>query len=203
MNTEIKKEKCAFCGELVPGYSTIYVKVDERYQCSCLKCYNSRMAEYSNIDVEHIDLEPIILKDHENIDHKFYFTVRHLGDRVGIESFEIKDGQRGGYEFSHIGDPEEEIFNLFAKLVEQMLTGLHQKHIEWHDDINDWQITEKDVVRGKISCDLEETEDYGRHPPLVVIDGKEIKWEAFGRMLMTYEGFNFKLEIFDSSDEMP
>jgi len=32
---------------------------------------------------------------------------------------------------------------------------------------------------------------------------KEIKWDEFGRMLMTYEGFNFKLEIFDKSDEIP
>jgi hypothetical protein len=34
-------------------------------------------------------------------------------------------------------------------------------------------------------------------------DGKEISWRQFGQMLMTYEGFNFKLEIFDKSDEIP
>ena len=39
--------------------------------------------------------------------------------------------------------------------------------------------------------------------PLIVIDGKEISWRQFGQMLMTYEGFNFKLEIFDKSDEIP
>jgi len=32
---------------------------------------------------------------------------------------------------------------------------------------------------------------------------KEIRWDEFGRMLMTYEGFHFKLEIFDRSDEIP
>jgi hypothetical protein len=59
------------------------------------------------------------------------------------------------------------------------------------------------LEKATISCDLERTEDYGGHPPLIVIDGKEIKWEDFGKMLMTYEGFNFKLEIVDKSDEMP
>jgi hypothetical protein len=34
-----------------------------------------------------------------------------------------------------------------------------------------------------------------------VIDGKELSWEEFGRMLMTYEGFQFKLAILDRSDE--
>ncbi len=202
MNSDIKKEKCEFCGELVPSYSTIYVAVDKKYHCSCFKCYNSRMAEYSDTDFEHVELDPIILKDFEDVDHKFHFTVRHLGDRIGIEAFELKEGRRGGYEFSYIGDIDEEIFNLFAKLVERMLSGLHQKHIEWSDITNSWQITKDDVVRAKIDSDLENDDYYG-HPPLIVIDGKEIKWEDFGRMLMTYEGFNFKLEIFDRSDEMP
>jgi hypothetical protein len=159
------------------------------------------MAEYSDIDFEHAELDPIILKDFEGVDHKFHFTVRHLGDRIGIEAFEIKEGHRGGYEFSYIGDIDDEIFNLFGKLVERMLSGLHQKHIEWSDTTNSWQITKDDVVRANIGSDLE-SDDYYGHPPLIVIDGKEIKWEDFGRMLMTYEGFNFKLEIFDRSDEM-
>ena len=202
MNSEGDKAKCKFCGEFVPRYKTIYVQVDGEYQCSCLKCYNNRMAEYSENDFEHVELDSIILKDFENADHKFHFTVRHLGDRVAIEAFEIKDGQRGGYEFSYIGDIDEEIFNLFAKLVERMMRGLHKKHIEWSDTTNSWQINEDDVVRARISSDLESDDDYG-HLPLIVIDGKEIKWEDFGRMLMTYEGFNFKLEIFDRSNEIP
>jgi hypothetical protein len=79
---------------------------------------------------------------------------------------------------------------------------LGKNHIEWDNTTNCWQISEEDVVRARISSDLENEENYG-HPPLIVIDGKEITWEDFGRMLMTYEGFNFKLEIFDRSDEMP
>ena len=203
MDSDIKKERCEFCAELVPCYSTIYVAVDKEYHCFCLKCYNSHMAEYSDTDFEHVELDPIILKDFEDVDHKFHFTVRHLGDRIGIEAFEIKEGQRGGYEFSYIADIDEEIFNLFGKLVERMLSGLHQKHIEWSDTTNSWQITKDDVVQAKIDSDPESTGDYGGHLPLIVIDGKEIKWEDFGRMLMTYEGFNFKLEIFDRSDEIP
>ena len=57
-------------------------------------------------------------------------------------------------------------------------------------------------IKAGISSDLER-EDYYGHPPLIVIDGKELRWDEFGRMLMTYEGFHFKLEIFDRSEEMP
>ena len=202
MDSNIKQEKCEFCGEYVPRYNTIYVAPEKEYLCSCLTCFNKRMAEYSGTDFDHVDFEPIILKDTEGVAHEFNFTIRHLGDRVGIDSFEIKDGHRGGYEFSLIGDIDKEIFDLFGKLFERMRRGLNRNHLEWDGTTNSWQISKDDVVRAMISSDLESDEDYG-HPPLIVIDGKEIRWDEFGRMLMTYEGFHFKLEIFDRSEEIP
>ena len=202
MDSNIKQEKCEFCGEYVPRYSTIYVAPEKEYLCSCLTCFNKRMAEYSGTDLEHVDFEPIILKDNQGVEHEFHFTIRHLGDRVGIDSFEIKDGHRGGYEFSLIGDIDKEIFDLFGTLFERMRRGLNRKHLEWDGTTNSWQISNDDVVRGSISSDLESDDFYG-HPPLIVIDGKEIRWDEFGRMLMPYEGFHFKLEIFDRSEEMP
>ncbi len=202
MDSNIKQERCEFCGEYVPRYNTIYVAPEKEYLCSCLTCFNKRMAEYSGTDFDHADFEPIILKDTEGVEHEFHFTIRHLGDRVGIDSFEIKDGHRGGYEFSLIGDIDKEIFDLFGKLFERMRRGLNRNHLEWDGTTNSWQISKDDVVRAKISSDLESDEDYG-HPPLIVIDGKEIRWDEFGRMLMTYEGFHFKLEIFDRSEEIP
>ncbi len=38
--------------------------------------------------------------------------------------------------------------------------------------------------------------------PLLVIDGREISWEAFGRMLMTFGGWQFQMEIGDLSEEV-
>ena len=38
--------------------------------------------------------------------------------------------------------------------------------------------------------------------PLMVVDGRESSWAAFGQMLMSLEGWQFRLEIFDPSDEV-
>jgi hypothetical protein len=38
--------------------------------------------------------------------------------------------------------------------------------------------------------------------PLLVIDGREVSWDTFGRMLMAFEGWQLKLEIRDKSDEI-
>jgi hypothetical protein len=54
------------------------------------------------------------------------------------------------------------------------------------------------TVRARIEWD--ETQD-GRIP-LLVIDGREVSWEKFGRMLMTFEGWQFRMEICDRSEEV-
>ncbi|MGH7121545.1 MAG: DUF7713 domain-containing protein [Acetobacteraceae bacterium] len=53
------------------------------------------------------------------------------------------------------------------------------------------------MARGRISCDTERD----ARVPLLVIDRQAIPWEQFGRMLTTFEGWQFKLEILDGSDE--
>jgi hypothetical protein len=37
---------------------------------------------------------------------------------------------------------------------------------------------------------------------MLVIDGKEISWESFGRMVMGFEGWQFRFENKDRSEEV-
>ena len=37
--------------------------------------------------------------------------------------------------------------------------------------------------------------------PLLAIDGKPVTWDEFGRLLSSFEGWQFKLEIYEPSDE--
>jgi len=54
------------------------------------------------------------------------------------------------------------------------------------------------VVRGRIEWD----EETGDRLPRLVIDGEPVAWEEMGRMLMSHEGFQFRLEILDPTDEV-
>jgi hypothetical protein len=60
------------------------------------------------------------------------------------------------------------------------------------------EITDEGVARGMIGSDAVQQ---GR-VPLLTIDGREITWDQFGRMLMTFEGWQFKLVIRDRSEEV-
>ena len=41
-----------------------------------------------------------------------------------------------------------------------------------------------------------------RRVPQLVIDGREVSWDEFGRMLMSFEGWQFRLAIRDRSEEV-
>ncbi len=93
--------------------------------------------------------------------------------------------------------PDREPLVLFKELYERMRRALSQKHLD-NDDYGP-HISNEGIARGRIDTDLDDP--YGDRKPLMVIDGKEISWQEFGRMLLEFEGWNFKIEIFDRSEE--
>ena len=83
-----------------------------------------------------------------------------------------------------------------GRLIEKMRRALSIKH--FREDQLELQIADHAVVRGLIQWDT----DHDGHVPLLVVDGREITWGELGRMLMSFEGFQFKLEIRDMSGEL-
>ena len=161
-----------------------------------MACSNAASAESSGVSFEHHDFQPITLVDVAGKAHEFHFTTRLLGDRVALDATEIRGGEPRGLRFQMISlDPEGEPLALLGKLVERMKRTLARKHIE-RGDLG-LQITDDHVVRARIESDIEHSD----RRPVVVIDGQEIDWDEFGRMLMTFEGWQFKMEIYDPSDE--
>ncbi len=196
MAEENRYTRCEACGNDVPGYDTVHLSYDKGSRLLCLRCFNDMISESHGIDFTHESFDPITLQDVDGINHEFHFRVHLLGTKVSIDAFELKNGEPAGYEFQVVGDAEEDLLNLFKKLFERLRRAMVQKHLK-EDDRFGPQITDEATVRGHIEWD----EDTDGMLPCLVIDGKEISWEAFGRMLMTFEGFHFQLEIFDKSEE--
>lgn len=86
------------------------------------------------------------------------------------------------------------MFTLLGKMIQKIRRSLSEKFI---DDGDFGTQFAGDVVKGRIESDSNNFE----RMPVMVIDGREFSWEEFGRMLLTHEGWQFKLEIVDSSQE--
>ena len=169
--------------------------MDGGYRQLCSLCFNADVAERCGLDdFENIRLESLELTDGSGGIHQFHFRTHLLGHIVSLDAFELVDGSPGGHQFRLMGDPEDDLYALLGRMIEKIRRALAKKHIE--DGEFGLQIKDE-VVRGSIDMDMSEADP----TPLLVIDGREVTWEQFGRMLMTFEGWQFKLELLDRSDE--
>lgn len=66
------------------------------------------------------------------------------------------------------------------------------RHIE-HTEYG-WQVLEGARLVGRIEWDP----DTDGATPLLLVDGKALKWHQVGRMLMTFEGFTLDARVEDS-----
>ncbi len=172
-----------------------YGSMDKGYRTLCTRCVNAEVAKLSGLDdFENIRLEPIGIADCAGETHQFHFRTRLSGSGVALDAFELREGNAAGYKFQMLGDPEDDLFTLLGRLIQKIRRTLSVKHLE--DDGIGLHIADQ-TVRGRIEWD----DSQDGHVPLIVIDGREISWEEFGRMLMTFEGWQIKLEILDPSDE--
>lgn len=190
--------RCHTCGHAIAAFESVhYGSIERGYRDLCNRCFNQEVAAAGEIDFSHVQFEPLELADTAGAGHRFHFAVRLLGDRVALEAFELVDGAPGGYQFQVLGDAEEDLFELMGQMVPRIRRLLAQQHLKTEPHMRGLHIADL-LVRGRITWD--DNED-GR-VPMLVIDGREISWEQFGRMVMGFEGWQFKFEIRDRSEEI-
>lgn len=153
-------------------------------------------AERLGISYQHHDFQPVQFVDSCGNKHTFEFQARLSGVGLTVEAVERCRGRRG-YEFQIMGECHEDPLAVLGHLIEKIRRALTLRHVERSEF--GWQINEARVVRARIGWDPNGPGDYS--VPTVTIDGREFSWSEFGRMLMTYEGWQFKMEIHDISEE--
>jgi len=189
---------CEGCGEITPSHDIVsYSSEDGGSQLLCSRCFNAEVAKLSGLEsFDNSRIQPIGITDCAGETHQFHFTQRLLGNMVALDAVELREGSLDGYRFQMIGNPDGDAFALLGRLVEKIRRTLSVKHIA-NDDRHGLQISDQ-TVRGRIEGDY----SGAGHAPVVVVDGREISWEDFGQMLMTFEGWQFKLEICDISEDI-
>ena len=196
--TRSRETRCDSCTRITPSYDIVnYGSIEGGYRHLCSQCFNKEVAETAGLTgFENAKFEPVGLVDSTGEVHEFHFRTRLFGTGVALDAFELCDGHPAGYKFQIIGDPEEDLLVLLGRLIEKMRRALSTKHLT--NGEHGLQIADQRVVRGRIEWD----DARNGRVPLLVIDGREIDWDEFGRMLMSFEGWQFKLSIADKSEEL-
>lgn len=194
---QINTMVCEACGTVVPTYDVVsYGSIQRGHRELCTRCFNAEVARAMGLEqFEHVRLEPVVMTDCAGVQHEFHFQTRLLGDVLALDAFEITAGAPSGYQFQMLGEPDGDPLELLGRLIERMRRSLSVRYLVGHE--LGPQIADQTVC-GRIAWD--ESRD-GR-VPLLVIDGQEVSWDEFGRMLTTFEGWQFRVAIRDRSEEV-
>jgi hypothetical protein len=189
--------RCEACGTAMPAYDMVsYGSIESGYRQLCSHCFNAEVAGAQGLeDFENLRFDQIVMTDCAGEAHEFHFRTRLLGSMVAVDAFELERGAPAGYQFQILGDTDEDLLSLLGRLVQRMRRSLSVKHLVQSE--HGPQIADR-TVRARIDSDVTTIE----RMPVLVIDGREVSWEEFGRMLMTFEGWQFRMEIGDRSEEV-
>lgn len=187
---------CEECGTAVPSYDAVSCgSIDHGYRELCTGCFNAEMASVLGLErFEHVRLQPVVMTDCAGEKHEFHFGIRLIGDAMALNAFELKAGVPGGYQFEMLGEPDVEPLSLLGSLIERIRRSLSVRYLVSDED--GAHIADQTVC-GRIEWDASGD---GR-VPLLVIDGQDVSWDEFGRMLMSFEGWQFRVAIRDRSEE--
>lgn len=84
---------------------------------------------------------------------------------------------------------------LFEKLIAKVEKEMSRKQL-------DPETRYKDLITDSAIGEFEWDEDSEDNVPKFTIYGKELSWIEFGRIINKYEGFRFKIEVFDKTDDI-
>ncbi|WP_156418737.1 DUF7713 domain-containing protein [Lentibacillus amyloliquefaciens] len=134
--------------------------------------------------------ESIVLKDPKGITR--YFKVEQKLFHMGIR-LQAEEAIEYGYQFAIHGELDCDQKQLFQELADKVKDGLARQYIEQGIFPNDqaYQTIVDDELVGRIEYNENDPD-----VPLIIIDGKPYTWEEVGKMMTSYEGFQFHLKIF-------
>jgi hypothetical protein len=193
---------CFRCGTVTSPHDVVSVASgDGVFRSLCSRCFNTEMAHHAELHAfQNPEFAPVRLADADGVVHEFHVRSVLFGDRLSLEAFEVASGDEDcmNFCFQNLGDPRSEPFELLGNLVQKVKRALATRHLVEHAGNLEMAGT---VIRGRIEWDSgQESRARGRLP-CVVIDGRRVDWTEFGAMLMAFEGWQFRIELVDPSDE--
>jgi hypothetical protein len=122
----------------------------------------------------------------------FEGRTRHFVTRLdetpgGLRAEAVEAGKVDGFRFMVVV-PSGASGQALWTLRQKMSAILNVRHIERKEGHRTWSMTH-DVLRGRITSSKDPEE------PTLIVDGKPLSWEDVGRMLSSYEGFEFEFFI--------
>lgn len=113
---------------------------------------------------------------------------------VAAEAVEFDSDPGGGYQVRVIGGHDVDVSMLVEQLLLQVRDEIGTSHLQPHPSRPGWLLRDREAA-GRLVWAGDGL------PYAVVIDGRRLSWEEFGRAVESFEGWRFRL-VFDDIDDL-
>jgi len=164
----------------------------------CDRCADRRVSRLTGFPELPEPPEPITIRDPSGGSRTLRFRMWRVptGIEVEIEETGVREG--GGYQRAILGAHDADPGELVARLHSLAIDEVGRQYLELNPHRPGWLLVD-DVVEGHLVWS--EGHETGA-PYDVVVDGRTLSWEEFGRTLEAYEGWRFRMELADRIDDV-
>ncbi len=140
---------------------------------------------------------PLLLHRPDGRSHRLRFRIWRAptGIEVELEEMEVTTGE--GFQFAVLGDHDADVEDLLARVTSLAEREVARQYLEPSPHRVGWMLF-GDEVAGRLVWN---DEGHDGRPYDAVVDGGMLTWEELGHALESFEGWNFRLTIEESSDD--
>lgn len=139
--------------------------------------------------------EEVVAGDGRRIPFRYRLTWAPSGV-LGAEAEQVGVEPGDGYHYQVLGEHREDPAVVLARLRSRVRDEVGRAYLEPADAAPGWHLADFDVA-GRVTW----SGDGSVPEPSVVIDGRPFDWATFGRMVATFEGWEFSMRFSDGSSE--
>lgn len=196
----MKSQTCNNCSTNLQNQRSINLTLEDGKQVNlCNTCFNEQLESKLDIELDVLHLKSVTVLDADGNDRTFKIERLVVPTGIAYEAYEVTEAEHG-YKFAVLAEFDCNQKELVKKLAEKIEIEVSKKYIE--EEVfqggRSRYIKDFDVV-GRIESDLDSVDG---SVPLIIVDGKTYNWDEFGSLLMQFEGYQFKLRMFDITDDV-
>ncbi len=134
-----------------------------------------------------------------------HFRYRLSWTPSGLMSAEAEEADQppgDGFRFTMYGEHDADPQSVLAQLRRLVHREVSRAYLEPHGSGAEVGAADWAIAGGEVAGRIDWSGDAWVREPSVVIDGRRFDWDEFGRMVASFEGWEFRMRLGDSSDSV-